>query len=65
MAYEHTNKKGTKYYLNSKLVTLRGGKKQTIYYFSRSAGQNSIDKMPEGYKVVENERTGLPVLKKK
>ena len=22
MAYEHTNKKGTKYYLNSKLVTL-------------------------------------------
>jgi len=35
MAYKHTNSKGVTYYLNSKKVTLRGGKVQTIYYFSK------------------------------
>ena len=34
-AYKHTNSKGVTYYLNSKKVTLRGGKAQTIYYFSK------------------------------
>ena len=33
--YKHTNSKGVTYYLNSKDVTLRGGKLQTIYYFSK------------------------------
>ena len=35
MAYSHTNSKGSTYYLHSKDVTLRGGRNQTIYYFSR------------------------------
>jgi hypothetical protein len=35
MAYKHTNSKGVTYYLNAKEVTLRGGKTQTIYYFSK------------------------------
>ena len=34
MAYNHTNSKGVTYYLNSKEVTLRGGKVQRIFYFS-------------------------------
>lgn len=65
MAYTHKNKKGTTYYLHSQVVTLRGGgRKQTIYYFARSAGKNAIDAVPQGFKVVENSRTGLPVLKR-
>jgi len=64
MAFEYTNKKGVKYYLHSKNVTLRGGRKQTIYYFARDVRPEAIDKVPDGYKVVETERTGMPVLKK-
>jgi hypothetical protein len=54
MGYEHTNSKGKKYYLHSR------GK---LFYFSKSE-EESID-LPEGYKVVENNMTGLPMLKKK
>ena len=64
MAFSYTNKKGVKYYLHSKNVTLRGGRKQTIYYFARDVRPEAIDKVPAGYKVMETERTGMPVLKK-
>jgi len=64
MAYSYTNKKGVKYYLHKKDVTLRGGRKQTIYYFARDVRDEAIDKVPDGYKVMETERTGMPVLKK-
>lgn len=64
MAYSYTNKKGVKYYLHKKDVTLRGGRKQTIYYFARDVRNEAIDKVPDGYKVMETERTGMPVLKK-
>ncbi|MCX8178850.1 MAG: hypothetical protein N3D75_03405 [Candidatus Aenigmarchaeota archaeon] len=64
MAYEHKNKKGQKYYLHMKNVKLKStGRMQTIYYFSKDA-KGSID-LPQGYKVVENPKTGLPFLKKK
>jgi hypothetical protein len=64
MAYSYTNKKGVKYYLHKKDVTLRGGRHQTIYYFARDVRDGAIDAVPAGYKVVETERTGMPVLKK-
>lgn len=64
MAYAHTNSKGDTYYLHSKDVTLRGGRQQTIYYFARDERPEAIDEVPEGYVVVENKRTGLPMLKK-
>ncbi len=64
MAYSNTNSKGQTYYLHSKLVTLRGGKKQRIYFFARKEKEGALDELPEGYIVVENKRTGLPLLKK-
>ncbi len=64
MAFSHTNKKGVKYYLHFKDVTLRGGRKQRIYFFARDEREDSLDKVPDGYKVMETERTGMPVLKK-
>ena len=66
MAYSTISKKSKKtYYLHSKVVTLKGGQKQTIYYFAGAAGENAINDLPSAYMVVENERTGLPLLKKK
>jgi len=64
MAHSVKSKKtGETYYLHCKDVTLRGGRKQTIYYFAREAKDNACD-MPSGYAVMENPKTGLPMLKK-
>jgi len=65
MAYSVQSKKtGETYYLHSKDVTLRGGRQQTIYYFARQEKAGVLDELPEGYAVMENSRTGLPMLKK-
>lgn len=66
MAYSVKSKKSNKmYFLHSKEVELSGGRKQRIYYFAAQAGENSLDALPAGYEVMENERTGLPMLRKK
>jgi hypothetical protein len=64
MAYKHTNSKGQDYFLHSKEVKLRSGRLQVIYYFAREVGPDALDNIPEGFTVVENQRTGLPILKK-
>ena len=63
MAYKHTNSKGVTYYLNSKDVTLRGGKRQTIYYFSKDERPEATD-LPSGYEVNENPRNGFLTVKR-
>tara|TARA_B100000683_G_C12408526_1_gene522747 strand:+ start:109 stop:306 length:198 start_codon:yes stop_codon:yes gene_type:complete len=65
MAYEHTNSKGNTYYLNSKDVTLKStGRVQTIYFFSKDKRSTGCD-LPSGKQVIENSKTGLPMLKNK
>lgn len=64
MAYKQTNSKGVTYYLNSKNVTLRGGKEQTIYYFSKDQRPEACD-LPSDRAVNENPRNGFLTLKKK
>jgi hypothetical protein len=64
MAYSHVNSKGQTYYLHSKDVTLKGGRQQTIYFFARDIREGALDELPEGRIVIENTRTGLPILKK-
>jgi hypothetical protein len=64
MAYKHTNTKGQDYYLHSKEVKLRSGRMQVIYYFAREVGPGALNELPKGFTVVENQRTGLPILKK-
>ena len=65
MAYKHTNSKGVTYYLNSKNVTLRGGKQQTIYYFSKDQRPEAVDAVPAGMMVNENPRNGFLTVKRK
>ena len=64
MAYKHTNSKGVTYYLNSKEVTLRGGKKQTIYYFSKDERPDTGTDLPGGMSVNENPRNGFLTVKR-
>ena len=65
MAYSVNSKKsGKTYYLHSKEVNLKGGRKQRIYYFAGVAGPDSLDALPSGYEVMENSCTGLPMLRK-
>ncbi|HJM68775.1 MAG TPA: hypothetical protein QGF02_02395 [Candidatus Babeliales bacterium] len=66
MAYSVESKKsGKTYYLHSKEVKLAGGRMQRIFYFAGDERPNVLDALPDGYKVIENARTGLPMLKKK
>ncbi len=61
--YEHTNSKGVTYHLNSKNVVLRGGKEQTIYYFSKDKRPEATD-LPAGFVVNENPRNGFLTVKR-
>ena len=67
MAYEHVNSKGTTYYLRSTEVTLRGGKKQTIYFFTKTetGGKGTPCDLPSDRQVNENPRNGFLTLSKK
>ena len=64
MAHSVTNSKGQTYFLHGKDVTLRGGRKQRIYYFARNENDEALDALPEVYKVTENKSTGLHMHKK-
>lgn len=63
MAYKHTNSKGVTYHLNSKMVVLRGGKEQRIYYFSKDNRPEASD-LPDGFSVNENPRNGFLTIKR-
>ncbi len=65
MAWSFTNSKDVKYYLHAKDVTLKGGRQQKIFYFARDIRPGALDAVPEGFKVVETAKTGMPILKKK
>ena len=65
MAYEFKNTKGVTYYLHFKDVNLKGGRQQRIFFFARDIRDGSLDAVPDGYKVIETTRTGMPILKKK
>jgi hypothetical protein len=67
MAYKQTNSRGVTYYLHSSDVVLRGGKKQTIYFFTKvekNLKGHPID-LPEDRVVKENPRNGFLTLSKK
>lgn len=67
MAYSHTNSKGVTYYLHKSEVTLRGGKKQTIFFFAKNEKNEKgepVD-LPEDRIVKENPRNGFLTVSKK
>ena len=64
-AYSYTNSKGQTYYLHTREVTLKNGRKQRIFFFARDVREGALEEVPAGYEVMENQRTGLPMLRKK
>lgn len=63
MAYKITNSKGNDYYLHSRKVGKGDAK---LYFFAKEVKPEGAEEaMPEGYDIVENQRTGLPTLKRK
>ena len=63
MAYSFTNSKGNTYFLHTRVVELKGGRTQQLYFFAKEPGQGALDAIPAGYQVAES-KNGLPVLKK-
>jgi hypothetical protein len=64
MAFSFKNSKGQTYFLHATTRVLKSGKKQHLYYFSKTVKAGALDAVPQGYAVTES-KTGLPVLKKK
>lgn len=53
------------YTLHKRDVTLKGGRRQTIFFFARAKPKSGTPTdMPAGYAIGVNKRTGLPYLKK-
>jgi hypothetical protein len=66
MAFSVVSKKsGKTYYLYVREQTNKDGKTTRLYYFARDEKEGVLKALPEGYTVIENERTGLPFLKRK
>jgi hypothetical protein len=66
MAFTVVSKKsGKTYHLHARQQKLKGGQEVTLYYFGGEAKAGAIDALPAGMEVIENERTGLPMLRKK
>jgi hypothetical protein len=65
MAYTVQSKKsGRTYFLHARVQKLKGGREVTLYYFAGAVGEGVLDALPAGFVVSENEKTGLPLLKK-
>lgn len=65
-AYTHTNSRGVTYFLHKKDVVLRGGKEQTIYFFTKDdkGAKGEPAELPTGYEVTENDRNGFLTIRK-
>lgn len=58
-----SKKSGKQYFLHIKETPRADGKVGRLFYFSGKS-EGAEEKIPDGFHVVENERTGLPFLKK-
>lgn len=66
MAYSVKSKKsGKTYYLHLREQERKDGGITKLYYFAGEVKDGAVDELPSDRQVVENERTGLPFLKKK
>lgn len=66
--FSHVNSKGIRYYLWSTKVTLRGGKEQTIYFFTKTPSgieKGTPSRLPDDRVVKENPRNGFLTISKK
>ncbi len=64
MAFSYKNSRGTTYFLHAKVRTLKSGKQQSLYFFSKTVKEGALNAVPAGYEVSET-KNGLPVLKRK
>jgi hypothetical protein len=66
MAFSVVSKKsGKTYYLHLKEQKRPSGGITNLYFFAGEIKEGALKELPAAYTVIENERTGLPMLKKK
>lgn len=62
MAFSYKNSRGDTYFLHERKTGKNGTGK--LFYFAKERKENSVENLPSGYKVAENQKTGMPVIKK-
>lgn len=66
VAYSIQSKKnGRTYYLHTREQVVGSHKFQLYYFASKIMEDEALKAVPDGYEVLENERTGLPAVKKR
>jgi hypothetical protein len=66
MAFSVVSKKsGKTYHLHLKAQKRADGGTTNLFFFAGEVKEGALDKLPDVYTVIENERTGLPMLKRK
>ncbi len=61
MGYEYKNKKGNTYFLK----TTKSPRGTDLFFFSKSkTGKGKQIDLPKDMKIIENKKTGLPLLKR-
>ena len=66
MPYSVKSKKsGKTYYLHKREQKRKDGNVTVLYFFAGEVKEGVMDELPDDRVVMENERTGLPFLKKK
>lgn len=61
--HEHTNSKGKKFFLHARDQVLKGGRTVRLHYFGGQPKEGGVP-LPDGHEIVENAKTGLPMLKR-
>ena len=64
MTFSTVNRRQETYYLHEKRVELRNHHRQRIFFFAKTIREGALDSVPDGYEIVENAKTALPVLRR-
>lgn len=55
---------GKRYFLHKRLQELKDGHIRPAYFFATELKEGAIESLPDGFEVIEDDSTGLPMLKK-
>lgn len=64
MVFSVVNKAGKKFYLHKRDVVFDQGGSFPNYYFSACREDNVVYEFPEGYEIIEDDDSGLPIIRK-
>lgn len=64
-AFRYTSRDGRRYYLHRRMLAQSSGRPRHLLYFAPDLRPGEeVARLPAGYDIIENDRTGMPLLKR-